>query len=253
MNKTMRRVLRTCRLYDAVVDFKHWVTGVEAQYARFYSQFARAGDLCFDVGANMGRRTGVLLRLDTKVVAVEPQEQCMRKLRRKFGKNVNVILVQNAVGEKPGQAQIQLCDSHSLSSLSTGWIESVRTSGRYAQCTWAGSQTVEVTTLDDLIGRYGRPAFIKMDVEGYECEALKGLSQPVRALCFEFTPEFIDSTRRSLDHLAGIGSPRFNYCLENAPTSLQLAEWQAATEMHKLLDSLAAQNQAGDMYARFDV
>jgi FkbM family methyltransferase len=252
MNKTMRRVLRACHLYDAVVDFKHWLTGVEAQYARFYSQFARAGDLCFDVGANMGRRTGVLLRLDTRVVAVEPQEQCMRKLRRKFGNNANVILVQNAVGEKPGQARMQLCDSHSLSSLSAGWIQSVRTSGRYAQCTWVRSQTVEVTTLDDLIARYGRPAFIKVDVEGYEYEALKGLSQPVRTLCFEFTPEFLDSTRKCLDHLAGLGTARFNYCLENAPTTLQLAEWQSRDGMNPLLDSLAAQSQAGDLYARFE-
>ncbi len=156
-------------------------------------------------------------------------------------------------GDKPGQARIQLCDSHSLSSLSTGWIESVRTSGRYAQCTWAGSQTVDVTTLDDLISRYGRPAFIKMDVEGYEYEALKGLSRPVKSLCFEFTPEFIDSTRRCIDHLAGIGSARFNYCLQNAPTSLQLAEWQTADRMKAVLDSLAAQRPAGDIYAGFDV
>jgi hypothetical protein len=31
---------------------------VETQYARFYTQFVHPGDLCFDVGANVGRRTG---------------------------------------------------------------------------------------------------------------------------------------------------------------------------------------------------
>ena len=195
MNKIMRKTLRACHLYDAVVDLKHWITGVETQYTRFYSQFVHPGDLCFDVGANVGRRTHVLLQLDARVIAVEPQEQCMRRLRRRFGRNGRVTLVQHAVGEKPGQAQIQLCDSHSLSSLSAEWIESVRASGRYAQCTWGGSVTIDVTTLDNLIGEYGRPAFIKLDVEGYEYEALKGLSQPVPCLCFEVTPEFVASTQ----------------------------------------------------------
>ena len=195
MNKTVRSILRTCHLYDTVVDFKHWLTGVETRYAKFYSQFVKPGDLCFDVGANVGRRTQVLLQLQARVVAVEPQEQCMEKLRRKFRGNDRVILVQSAVGEKPGQMQMQLCDSHSLSSLSPQWIEKVRASGRYAQCTWARTVTIDVTTLDELISRHGRPAFIKLDVEGYEYEALKGLSQPVPSVCFEFTPEFVESTR----------------------------------------------------------
>ena len=253
MNKITRKVLRACHLYDAVVDFKHWLTGIESQYARFYSQFVKPGDLCFDVGANVGRRTQVFRRLGARVVAVEPQEQCLKRLRTRFGSDGNVILVPCAVGEKPGKAQIQLCDSHSLSSLSPKWIESVRTSGRYAQCTWARSVTIDVTTLDELIAKYGRPAFIKLDVEGYEYEALKGLSQPVPSVCFEFTPEFIDSAGKCVDHLARLGAASFNYCLEQAQTSLQLGAWETAAAMHKRLDALAAGNQPGDIYARFDL
>jgi FkbM family methyltransferase len=253
MNKVMRKVLRACHLYDAVVDFKHWLTGTEAHYAKFYSQFVQPGDLCFDVGANVGRRTQVFLDLKVRVVAVEPQEQCMAKLQSKFRGNENVILVRSAVGEKPGKAQIQLCDSHSLSSLSPRWIESVRMSGRYAQCTWDRSVTIDVTTLDVLIAQYGRPAFIKLDVEGYEYEALKGLSQPVPAICFEFTPEFMDSAGKCIERLSQLGSVRFNYCLEHAQTSLQLAAWEAAEQIRQRLSLLSAQNQAGDIYARFDL
>ncbi len=251
MNKMMRKVLRACHLYDAVVDFKHWLTGTEAQYAGFYSQFAKPGDLCFDVGANVGRRTQVLLKLGARVVAVEPQEQCMKRLHRKFGGNADVTLVQSAVGEKIGRAQMQLCDSHSLSSLSTGWIEKVRASGRYSQCTWGKTVTIDVTTLDELISRYGRPVFIKLDVEGYEHEALKGLSEPVPNICFEFTPEFVASTRNCIDHLSKIGPARFNYCLEGAPTSMGLPQWASVSEMDEVLQTLAAQKQAGDIYASF--
>jgi FkbM family methyltransferase len=251
MNRIMRKALRACHLYDIVVDFKHRLTGVERQYAEFYSQFVHPGDLCFDVGANVGRRTQVLLGLKTRVVAVEPQEQCMRRLQGRFRGNENVILVQSAVGEKTGSAQMRLCDSHSLSSLSAGWIDKVRASGRYAQCTWDKTVAIEVTTLDDLIARHGRPAFIKLDVEGYEYEALKGLSQAVPSLCFEFTPEFIESTRACIDHLSRAGPARFNYCLENTPTSLGLAQWAPRSEMDAVLKTLGSQNRAGDVYVKF--
>ncbi len=174
----------------------------------------------------------------------------MRKLRAKFQGNDRVILVPCAVGEKTGQAQMQLCDSHSLSSLSAGWIESVRASGRYAQCTWGRSVTIDVTTLDDLIAAHGRPAFIKLDVEGYEYEALKGLSQAVPCVCFEFTPEFVESARNCVRHLATLGPARFNYCLEDAPTSFKLAAWASAPEMDEVLRALGSQSRAGDIYGQ---
>ena len=51
-----------------------------------------------------------------------------------------------------------------------------------------------MTTLDALIENYGMPDFIKIDVEGYELEVLKGLTQPIRMISFEYTiPEQYNS------------------------------------------------------------
>ena len=51
---------------------------------------------------------------------------------------------------------------------------------------------MEITTLDTLIGIYGKPKFIKIDVEGCEIEALRGTKDTIRrfkpVMCIESNP-----------------------------------------------------------------
>ena len=50
----------------------------------FYKQFVEQGNLCFDIGANMGSRVATFLLLKAKVVALEPQKKCVQELRKGF-------------------------------------------------------------------------------------------------------------------------------------------------------------------------
>ncbi len=45
---------------------------------------------------------------------------------------------------------------------------------------------VPVTTLDDAIKSYGLPSFCKIDVEGFEMQVLRGLSQPIKVMTLEY-------------------------------------------------------------------
>lgn len=218
--------------------------------AAFYAQFMSKNDLTFDVGANVGNRTAVFARLSRTVVAVEPQDRCLAVLRRQFGRNPHVRLVGKAVGPQEGQGEILLCNANTMSSFSPAWVSAVRKSGRFPDLKWEHKRTVTVTTLDKLITEFGLPAFIKIDVEGYEYDVLQGLSQPVKVLSFEFVPEYLQCCYRCVDHLLSLGTVRFNYSMGES-MQLALATWVDAAEIkHQLLQFTYP--QWGDIYVRFE-
>ncbi|MCK9364556.1 MAG: FkbM family methyltransferase [Syntrophales bacterium] len=95
----------------------------------FYGTFAGPGELCFDVGANLGNRTTVLAEIGCRVVSIEPQPLCLQRLRKLFGKQENVVIVDAAVGESEGTGELAVCeDEPTISTMSDKW----RTKGRFA-------------------------------------------------------------------------------------------------------------------------
>jgi FkbM family methyltransferase len=217
----------------------------------FHAQFVAPGDLCFDVGANVGNRTRALLKLGARVVAIEPQTACIGTLKLLYGRNRRFTLLPVALGAAEGEAELLVSETSVLTSLSPEWIAAVQSSGRFAEYAWRQKQTTPITTLDKLIERYGVPALIKIDVEGYEHQVLKGLSQPVRVLSFEFVPECIAAAYRCLDHLGSLGEMRLNYTLAES-MGLVLAEWVSVEEMVHILASFQGDNRAfGDVYVQF--
>ena len=217
---------------------------------KLYSQFVAPGDLCFDVGANVGNRVENFLRLGATVVAVEPQIACVDAMRIKLGNHPRLTIVQKVLGAQPGQAEIMISEASVISSLSPEWIEAVKNSGRFAAYNWDQKQTVQMTTLDALIDEYGTPAFVKIDVEGFEQQVVQGLSRPVKAMSLEFTPEFLQSTFGCIEHLQELGPICLNYSLGES-MQLQLDEWVTPAKMLEILGGFQGDiSLFGDVYVK---
>jgi FkbM family methyltransferase len=132
--------------------------------ARFYAQFVRPGDLCFDVGAHVGNRLWALSKVGARVVALEPHPDCMRLLRRWYGRYANVELVELAVGAEPGTRALFISErTPTVSTISTDWIAAVKATPGFTRVRWDRTIPARVATLDELIGCYGPPASLLQD------------------------------------------------------------------------------------------
>ncbi|GAI93462.1 unnamed protein product, partial [marine sediment metagenome] len=137
------------------------------------------------------------------------------------------------------------------------WIDCVRDSDMFFTSTsafqWHENVTVPVTTLDKLIRKYGSPAVCKIDVEGFEYQVIKGLSQPAEMISFEFTPtpKLINRSIESIKHLSAIGNVQFNYSFGESMI-LALPEWVDDGKICNILLSIPYKTAfSGDIYARF--
>lgn len=217
---------------------------------RFYAQFIQPGDLCFDIGAHVGNRLWVWTQLGARVVGVEPQPLCLQLLRRWYGRHPQVTLVDEAVGTAAGQQQLFISERHpTVTTLSKPWIEAVQKVPTFAAVRWEQMVTVKVTTLDDLIARYGEPLFCKIDVEGYELEVLRGLARPLPALSFEYIPATKAMTLACIDRLQQLGDYEFNWSVSEQHR-WQAPQWVDSKAMADWIERLPATAASGDIYAR---
>jgi FkbM family methyltransferase len=211
-------------LYRHLIDREQRVR-LAADAALFRSLVRPHGCLCFDVGANIGEKAETLLEAGYRVVAFEPQADCMAELKarcRRFGGAF--LAKQIAVGAACGEATLHVHAVRDLSSLVSGWLEK----------DVEGQVIVPVTTLDDAIAEFGAPAYVKIDVEGWELEVLKGLSQPVPLISFEYhlIEGGAEAALACLDRVSRYGPVAVNFT-PNEELRLSFPEWVTPDEFKR--------------------
>lgn len=128
----------------------------------FVLHFLRSGDHFVDAGANIGSYTILAATAGATVTSIEPLPDTFNILRRNIGVN---LFTQDVVAFNIGLAD------QAGSLFFTNHLDTVN---HVVPPGTANAQLVEVSTLDELCARRGCPALIKLDVEGYEREILKG-------------------------------------------------------------------------------
>jgi len=211
----------------------------------FFKQIIKPGDLCFDIGANVGEVSKVLLDIGAKVIAVEPQNQCIIKIKENIGENPNLTILDSGVSSKDGELDFFICpDAPTISTFSKKWKV-----GRFENFHWTETKKVKVTTLDNLIGMFGLPKYCKIDVEGSEIDVLKGLSHAIPMISFEFCIEFIDDAINCIKILEKIGYTQFNFSLYEKyffESDVWLASQNIVLQINRIYNPLLW----GDIYAK---
>lgn len=132
-----------------------------------------ADAVCLDVGANIGMTTLLMSKLFKEVYSFEPVPSTFSLLKRNVERNrlENVALFNFALGSEAFSAEIQFWEGN----RSGGFINDV-TKASDGHVT----EKIMVERGDVILQeRHLTCSFIKIDVEGYELHALRGLEQSI--------------------------------------------------------------------------
>jgi FkbM family methyltransferase len=162
-----------------------------------YQLLLKPGDVVFDVGAHVGRYSvfpSKIVGPQGIVHAFEPVEDNYWQLRVTLALNQceNVRTVKSAIGDKTGEAEINLFNEEFSSWSSLGKPEMTSPDGSILRPT--KQQAVECQTIDDYCRqlRIRRINFLKIDVEGFELSVLQGAQEMLKRqhidyICFEIS------------------------------------------------------------------
>jgi FkbM family methyltransferase len=133
-------------------------------------------DLILDIGANVGQFAQSVLDngYSGKIISFEPIKNCHEKLTQKAKSVKNwVIYDQGAIGSKEEWVEINI-SKNSVSSSILG-IKKAHIEGE-PDSKYIAKEKVKVRRLDDVIRAedFFKKIFIKIDVQGFEMEVLKG-------------------------------------------------------------------------------
>ena len=232
----------------------HGIPRRQRRMQRLYRQFAQPGDLVFDIGAHVGNRARALAALGCRVIALEPQPDFARMLRLLFGRNPRIEVLEAAVTGASGEDWLAVSErTPTVSTTAAAWRDARAREPGFGGVEWNRQLRVRTVSADALIAQYGRPAFIKIDVEGGEPAVLDGLTTPVPALSFEYLPGAVGEVRECLDRLAALAGTDARYEFNwSVGESYELAstEWLAGDALVAALAALGPNARSGDVYAR---
>jgi FkbM family methyltransferase len=240
-NSFLYHPLRFSTLADGVYEL---LTNKTKKTTAFFNSFLSVNNasnlLAFDIGANKGNKTKALLQLGFTVIALEPEKKAISTLQYRYKNNDKVKIVEKGVSSAEGFTDIYITEGRSgLNTMNTKWKDSLHDEEEnrwQKQVEFKQHYQVPLTTIDLLSTTFGKPYFIKIDVEGFELEVIKGMKILPNFLTFEANlPEFVKETTLCLKALYNLDKNiLFNYSFEE---KLILDEWISFREMVEYIET----------------
>ena len=207
--------IRYSKIYYGILKCKNpnYIQALNEDLAFYRRALGNSLGMVFDVGANHGDKTWAFRQMAKRVVSIEPDETCFAALRTRYGRDEGVCLENIALGDRAGTGTFFIEENGSayntLSEKERDWLVSMHKQN-------IREVLVPVSTLDNMIAKYGTPDFLKIDVEGGELSVFNGLSCPVPVICFEANlPRFREESLCIIERFRPDKAARFNLRLEN--------------------------------------
>jgi len=208
--------------------------------------------IVLDVGGNIGWFTLIAASLGHRVMTFEPNNLNNIKLCESLqmngwlhkDKNLDLVEIYEAgIGDKHGE----ILDLYQWPGKRNPGKATFSVSQRNYRAKKVGS--MPLLSLDEVAERKGwftsRPniAFVKVDVEGYELNVLRGLSKMIKAkliknIVFEFKTQFSSEEEVNLNLLQTLiesGYELYKKGKSNGPDKLFTQDYTTAQELYKLL------------------
>ena len=177
-----------------------------------FKQLISNSTLVFDIGSNAGKYTSIFLKYSKKVLSVEPQAELCLLQNKLFKKEIqkNKLIIENiAIDSKNGIVELHINSKNGLSSTSKKYqTEVIPKEFSYTN----NIETVKVRSknIDSLIELYGKPDYIKIDIEGSEKNAIMSLSHNISLLSFECNlPYFKKEMFAIMERISDLGQYKY--------------------------------------------
>ncbi len=150
------------------------------------------GDICLDLGANMGIFTEKLAATGAEVHAYEPDPYCFAALQTRFAGRANVHLHPVAVAHESGMIQLRRTLVFDTDPVAQSRSSSIAIAAPHHDS--SNTISVQMHSFEDLVTGFGQKvALVKMDIEGAEFAILdrlladqkRGKVLPIGALFIE--------------------------------------------------------------------
>lgn len=196
--------------------------------------------LIFDVGANVGNKSIIFSTISERVLLFEPDLRNIKILKARFENKSNIEIIDYALSSTKGTADYYAIRNDSAyNSLSDKHINTVaKTRNIINRKNKVIKYKVKINTLSFFIEMYGKPNYIKIDVEGHEKEVLFGLDQTVPWISFEANlPQFLPETLDIIDYLNVLSQSKYLYNVSiNNKMELPnyITSWELKETLHHL-------------------